>query len=193
MFVLQRVNSTFQATIARNKLIQQRMFLAPLLADTKGTHAYSRIEWFGENVRVADQYCGLHLTYSEKNKYLSERHRKARCVCQLPRDAQGIDGGPEASWREMQLHCIEKGEPLRLSFKSSGPSILLAVFLYEDDMTMGQLHDGLLRLMEDLREYAEEWAEYNDIYWGLDDDIDGIGDVSLGRIEKMCARGDLWK
>lgn len=198
LYTLQRVNSTFQATIRNSKTCQQRMWLASHAAESTDADPYCRISWFGRFVRVIDGDHGLRISYvREHERCFRPEGRMAECEYRIVSRQGTIDRYSEDSWRKMKLHCIANGDSLRLDLRNEGgPEALLATFAYEDGTTLGQLYDGLKKLTEDIKENWGEWADFHSLHWDQcwwEDDSDGVGAASLQRVIAQCARGDMWK
>lgn len=148
LFVLQRVNSAFKATIARNKTIQRRMSLAPYPRDsTDVAHPFSQIDWFAKemvtNIRGVPTH-GLTWPRYDYTHLCYDGITIGTHLLQLLRTAPP---NPKASWRNMKLHCIEGGAPLEISLLGLFCGVIWKV-TYESGLTLGKLCDALLEVLK---------------------------------------------
>jgi hypothetical protein len=139
LFVLQRVSRTFQATILDTKTLRQRMFLAltPEPQPSNWVHLYhsGMTDWLLREIGVSN-----------------ERKELCRRIHGLgisdTRALRPQDKRPEASWRKINLHCLERGNAINVRLVCiDNACVLLRCFGCKEDMTLGQLHDALQRLI----------------------------------------------
>lgn len=144
LFVLQRVNSTFKATIARNKTMQQRMFLeatpGPFVKPPKGTARKDPFQWM-----LADIGIVVDSLKRVKGLDLLGKPRALTAYPAWPRERDLSDNAlsEEASWRKMKLHHTERLKPIEFRLDSREKEIEVAKFAEEDGMTLGKLYNGL--------------------------------------------------
>lgn len=89
---------------------------------------------------------------------------------------------PEASWRKMKLPCEENGESLVV--KAPTGTGLRWTFYYEDGMTLGMLHEGMLKLKPVVENYYAVKATNGTRSYERRQ--------ALKRVREECAREDLW-
>ncbi|CZT19298.1 uncharacterized protein RCC_05146 [Ramularia collo-cygni] len=190
LFVLQRVNSTFRAIITHNKIIQRRMLLAPHpVSDMGAAQPGAVVSWFG------DEMTGGHPTefselydqpfrFSYAGLWISPRLLKA---------LQTAVSDPKASWRSMKIHCVDGGEPLRVlltrDFGGAG-----WMFRFEDGVTLGELHDALLKVAPAVEEYRHYITDpmLHETMEDLERQVE-IEVNALARLREECKRDDLWE
>ncbi|CZT19300.1 uncharacterized protein RCC_05148 [Ramularia collo-cygni] len=154
LFVLQRVNTTFKNTISGSKSLQERMCLR-LHTDMKQRRSPKDLfEWLLESIVVvngrvvlvgpadslgiARALLGVSRLFSRGSHATGSRHYDAV-------------HGSEASWRRMKAHCEESD--LKFDMATESDQIMLPSFTR--DMTLGEVHDGLQRLIAALNRYFE--------------------------------------
>lgn len=170
LFVLQRVNSLFKATISRNKVIQQGMFLRARPRDvgdspesTGGVSSkrfelsgmqtsHSSVRWLLEEIGVFSNRSELYMRVGDNGALAFSGRTKGK----------QLDSNDEfASWRQMRLHCVERCGPFHVKFKHMPAEMITYEIEGEyipvecsgrqiddgEDMSLGELHDWLSRLM----------------------------------------------
>lgn len=148
LFVLQRVSPTFQATILGNRILRQRMLLQSMPAGSPGPLYDHMAHWLLTEIGVSNEHFRL------GGSIASLWARRSS-----PRKERSQDKRPEASWRKVKLHCVEGGRDTGASLRiidrtyAHRPYRLLRRFRYEDNTTLGELHDGLQRLIPFIEEY----------------------------------------
>lgn len=124
LFILQRVNSAFQATIARNTTIQQRMLLAPIPQGQDDTHHYSTLDWFRDKIERNTRYdFSRHVRPYAKMPGFAD-HGGGIVITDrfIDRLSAPYPGLQDASWRKMKLHCIKDGKDLDIFLMNGGPN-----------------------------------------------------------------------
>lgn len=160
LFVLQRVNSAFQATITRSTTIQRRMWLKPYPKGSTMTAPYAQLHWLSIGLGLPGFNCGLYVP--DPDAYTRDGTDFCANIIHDPpennpdpaRDRYGrhdhpAKRRPEASWRKMKLHGTEESKELTLYLRRDNRRFENRTFKfqYADGMTMGQLDDGLQKLV----------------------------------------------
>lgn len=190
LFPLQRVNSTFQATILRNKTIQRQMFLAPYPSDEDGIlNPYSVLELFKKRMesKIPEDIVRRGRGQAVFQSGLFITHR-------LMNGIEAAFPQSEASWRKIKIHCIKDSAPLRVML--TGQNHPVWSFRYEEGITLGQLHDALVRVMPLRQEYlfrpaAVPWSKIPCPIspWKAMEDSRS----AYERLCEECSRSDLWE
>lgn len=127
LFVIQRVNRAFQATIARNQRIQERMYLAPCTENTTLISPDARLYWFSNNfhlpvfhhhyqdrfIRQQTPKCGDNVLIAIR-RFDFPTTRKYHPSLDKFWKKREASNRPEASWRQMKLYGIGKGGNLEI-------------------------------------------------------------------------------
>jgi hypothetical protein len=184
LFVFQRVNSCFQATITRNKTMRQRMFLEPRPESVTDTLANPQdsFQWLLNNIRV-----------SVGGRELVGNIGALRV--RLSPDETGPSSTKtrkEASWRQMKLHCIDSCGPLHMAawglpFQGEGRT-----FDQKESITLGQVYNGLQKLLPLVCEYGQATVSSNP---GMTRNILLVSELERTgrRVGKALTRDDLWE
>lgn len=188
LFVLQRVNKTFQSVIARNKSLRRRMFLEPFESGTTNLKPWHTAKWLVSTVGISmDGYrlCGVPSRYNS-------------LTLRPPGKEQPFCKTTDASWRNMKICCVEKERGIEFGFGESTSRLMLSTDAVSwENVTLGKIHDGLMLLMPDLIEYwrAQEMhkavsanSRQRDYVQHLEE---RVYDSEM-RIRQVCARGDIW-
>jgi hypothetical protein len=179
LFILQRVNSTFSATISRNKTLQRRMFLAANPAGSGEVNLHNPIRWLVEVIGVCRG--GYELTMFDDKESL-DVHIHSREKRRSSREKQ-------ATWRKMKLHCTDNRAPVVVQFCGFESITALAEFGYGDNMTLGRLHDGLEKLVPFIADFNQDEERMID----NNGKFRSLWEHSLKRLEHECTREDLWQ
>lgn len=187
-FVLQRVNSSFQATISRNKTMQQRMFLEtkPALdknniSDVSGLDpTRSSFQWLVDEVGVVveeDVQLKVQLKGNPENMGLG--------VCDY--GGPSISTSKHASWRKMKFRCVEGwgSIDLNLSYDASDSVIPVRGFAEEEHMTLGKLYNGLQKLVVQLNTFV--------VTNSARDRSQRATESALESLKRLCVSEDLWE
>lgn len=202
LFVIQRVNKTFQATIAGSPDIQKAMYLKPSRVLEWRSDRYFMANWLLKQITISDGVFELRgratgLQIKHKSEYEKSSDPEGLLIADYPHVEPAFDGpGPDESWRKIKLHCVEKSNLIDFSFiwpNSSAlqrrHSIVLGSFHSNQEMTLGKVHDGLQRLLRFMIEH--DYWQYGEIAaqerWEPK-----VRDSFLSGLKKECARDDLW-
>lgn len=185
LFVLQRVNRNFKATIKRNVIMQQRMFLkasqGPYIDPFSLPPANSSqdsLQWLLDEVSVQyDDRCEL---FGPPEQLM---------LCSPVHELSSMSRVKEASWRKMKLHCLSGQGPIELKLMTV-VGTLFPAHIFEEDQgtTLGKLHDGLQSLMATLEDFdmcetMESWGGYPTLELRKD----------RKRVRRECVRDELWE
>lgn len=113
-----------------------------------------------------------------------------------PREFRAYGKTAEASWRNIKAHCLEGDSVIELRGLSWEGWVTLRSVSPEENLTLGQVHDGLQRVMPFLEDWRDASDELHDVAgWG--DEVDDarlkrVGDT-LKRLEEVCARDETWR
>lgn len=110
LFVLQRVNSSFKASIVRSTLLQQRMFLRTYRAEneTRDLRYWSPVAWMRHQL-IRNNELELELFWAFDHELVFDMV----CKCLGGGREAGLSKSsspwlrPEASWRNMKICCLE--------------------------------------------------------------------------------------
>lgn len=101
--------------------------------------------------------------------------------------------GPEASWRKIKTHRDENDPKVRIQYCGRGDATLRS-FSFGDDLTLGELHNGLQRLIAIVATLRDVYRKHHP---AKNDDKDGIGRQQYEEAVKCfrdeCAREDFWE
>ncbi|CZT19301.1 uncharacterized protein RCC_05149 [Ramularia collo-cygni] len=167
LFILQRVNKTFQAVITRNKTLQHHMLLQPNRPGSQDFSMEQTMSWLMSNVGFCwdrhelfkTKYKTLFLRPLDKGlrfaatKDASWRKMKIRFVSVSGENGFWYDDG-----NDIGLYLIrDRGVDMRLG---NHVRVLLSQTLrFGVEMTLGKLHEGLISFMPSLIEYEKAVEE----------------------------------
>jgi hypothetical protein len=97
----------------------------------------------------------------------------------------------------MKFHCLENSEPITVEFRSWSLTRRVRTFWPGDDMTLGQLHDGLKSLIPFMEEVERAVAQrYHSEALRKIERESGIVSPRVVRatlrLEDECARVEVW-
>lgn len=175
LFIIQRVNSTFRDLIAGSRVLQRRMLLAAH-TDSSDVNPHNSIRWLLETIGVDAMQDRWSLMMWTTKQRVDIRVR-------MMREHRKKTSGQ--SWRKMKVRCTEHMVAIPLMYASwELEDVQLAEFKHGDATTLGQLSDGLTRLVPLIARYEYEYAK--------DDEDETLCTEALQRLKAECARDDLW-
>lgn len=189
LFVLQRVNSTFQAAISGSKNLQRRMGLLSWPEGTEGISACDNADWFLGVIGVLHNGAEVsgtldHLVASNDLNYIL---RMPKVDKQRTAQVQY----PQASWRKIKGHCVDGGTTLDAAVRRWGYLKLRGIDP-KQNMTLGQLHDALQWLIPFMLAYEAAVLSMYD----LSPDTTGERRTRMNetreRLQEESAREDIW-
>lgn len=187
LFVLQRVNRSFQDIIVRNSTIRRRMFLEARPGGGQDKTIRHALDWLVKTVGVFKDDHEMHVNGHTLGLHL---RFKEQPFCKTH----------EASWRNMKIHCAQASVETGISFRTRWTHVPLHIIEANrvDGMTLGQLHDGLVSLIPLFIEHEEAAAAtMKDVFEPRASSDDRIRALlrkkdALKRILTECARADMW-
>lgn len=185
LFVLQRVNKGFRDIIARNITLRRRMFLEPTPLDMIGPHQLGinhTVDWLISSVGVFNN--GYELFGLTNALGMHRKH-----------DQHEFDKSLEASWRKMKVQCIATNQLVEIGIIIWKVRNWVGCFGRGNGAILGEVHDGLQRLMPKLREY-EDATEAHQGTWHhrkWPKLPSRRMRVAARRIQEKCSSEDMWE
>lgn len=181
IFIFQRINTTFQATILRNKTLRRLMFFEPFPAWMEDDNPQHTLNWLISMIGVSGGAGSL----------TGEAGALGYIGWYLTRNGDHYKG-PGASWRKIKTHYQRSDVVNGLRYYSPGEYefVVLRSFNCDGNMTLGAVYDGLLKLLPFIMEHEKCCAK---LVTSFTDYRLKKMRSSLKRLEAEIGREDTWK
>lgn len=170
VFIVQRVNRTFQSVISTSKSLQEQMCLRIHPEWEQSQDPQHMVNWLVNSVgitdvhdkgtRIVDGGIGLSNLFESLSvdTLLSDPLRMlAIDSLQKVRPQDEYFGRPEASWRNMTARCV--GDDVSFQIETQGWHRQTHLRRFTRNMTLGEVHDGLQKLIPAMVSYEKSLFE----------------------------------